>query len=437
MLMGAGGGEGSVAASNMLKPMLARGELRLIGATTLNEYREFIEKDAALERRFQQVYVGEPTRRGHRRDPARAQGAVRGAPQGHHRRRGARGRGIPLATGTSPAGSCPTRRSTSSTRPRRGCAWRSTPRPVEIDELRRQRRPAQARGARAQAGEGRGVEGAPREAARRPRRAAARARRARGALGDASARRSTASATSRRSSTRRACEARPRPARGRPGEGVAAALRRHPGDRARARRGRAVEEATPATAWSTTRSPTRTSPRSSRRGPASRSAGCCRARPRSCCTSRPSSASASSARSTPCKAVAEAVRRSRAGISDPDRPTGSFLFLGPTGVGKTELAKALAEFLFDDEKAHGAHRHERVRREALRLAAASAPLPATSATSRAASSPRRCAAARTPSSCSTRSRRRTPRSSTCCCRCSTTAGSPTARAARSTSATPS
>ena len=61
VLMGAGGGEGSVAASNMLKPMLARGELRLIGATTLNEYREFIEKDAALERRFQQVFVGEPS----------------------------------------------------------------------------------------------------------------------------------------------------------------------------------------------------------------------------------------------------------------------------------------------------------------------------------------------------------------------------------------
>ncbi len=50
-------------------------------------------------------------------------------------------------------------------------------------------------------------------------------------------------------------------------------------------------------------------------------------------------------------AVSEAVRRTRAGISDPDRPTGSFLFLGPTGVGKTELAKALAEYLFDDEKA--------------------------------------------------------------------------------------
>ncbi len=50
-------------------------------------------------------------------------------------------------------------------------------------------------------------------------------------------------------------------------------------------------------------------------------------------------------------AVSDAVRRSRAGISDPDRPTGSFLFLGPTGVGKTELAKALADFLFDDERA--------------------------------------------------------------------------------------
>src|SRR5664279_5123690 len=60
-LMGAGGGDGSVAASNVLKPMLARGELRLIGATTLDEYRQYIEKDAALERRFQQVYVPPPS----------------------------------------------------------------------------------------------------------------------------------------------------------------------------------------------------------------------------------------------------------------------------------------------------------------------------------------------------------------------------------------
>ena len=51
------------------------------------------------------------------------------------------------------------------------------------------------------------------------------------------------------------------------------------------------------------------------------------------------------------QAVSDAVRRSRAGVADPNRPTGSFLFLGPTGVGKTELAKALADFLFDDERA--------------------------------------------------------------------------------------
>ena len=60
-IVGAGGAEGAVDAGNMIKPMLARGELRLIGATTLDEYRRYIEKDAALERRFQQVYVGEPS----------------------------------------------------------------------------------------------------------------------------------------------------------------------------------------------------------------------------------------------------------------------------------------------------------------------------------------------------------------------------------------
>jgi len=60
-IMGAGAAEGSVDASNMLKPQLARGELRCVGATTLNEYKKYLEKDPALERRFQQVYVGEPS----------------------------------------------------------------------------------------------------------------------------------------------------------------------------------------------------------------------------------------------------------------------------------------------------------------------------------------------------------------------------------------
>src|SRR6202043_976811 len=60
-LVGAGGAEGAVDAANMLKPMLARGELHVVGATTLDEYRKHIEKDAALERRFQPVFVGEPS----------------------------------------------------------------------------------------------------------------------------------------------------------------------------------------------------------------------------------------------------------------------------------------------------------------------------------------------------------------------------------------
>ncbi len=64
------------------------------------------------------------------------------------------------------------------------------------------------------------------------------------------------------------------------------------------------------------------------------------------------------------KAVADAIRRTRAGLSDPNRPSGSFMFLGPTGVGKTELCKALAEFMFDTEEALGAHRHVGVHGEA-------------------------------------------------------------------------
>src|SRR5260370_5708132 len=60
-LVGAGAAEGAIDASHMLKPALARGDLRFVGATTLNEYKKYIEKDAALDRRFQQIYVGEPT----------------------------------------------------------------------------------------------------------------------------------------------------------------------------------------------------------------------------------------------------------------------------------------------------------------------------------------------------------------------------------------
>ena len=124
-------------AGNMLKPMLARGELRMVGATTLDEYREHIEKDPALERRFQQVFVGEPS-------VEDTIGILRGLKEryeAHHKVAIADAALVAAATLSRPLhhrpAACPTRRSTWSTRPRPGCGWRSTPRPVEIDELRR------------------------------------------------------------------------------------------------------------------------------------------------------------------------------------------------------------------------------------------------------------------------------------------------------------
>ena len=89
-MVGAGGsGEGGgMDAGNILKPALARGELHIVGATTLDEYRQSIEKDAALERRFQPVMVPEPSVAGHDRDPARAARPLRGAPPGAVHRRG-------------------------------------------------------------------------------------------------------------------------------------------------------------------------------------------------------------------------------------------------------------------------------------------------------------------------------------------------------------
>ena len=133
-------------ASNMLKPALARGELHVIGATTLDEYRKHIEKDAALERRFQPVLVREPTRRGDGRDPARPAGPLRGPPPGPVHRRGARrgGRAVrPLHHRPVPArqGDRPDR---PGRRPACGCAPRRSPADTkaleeEIERLERER----------------------------------------------------------------------------------------------------------------------------------------------------------------------------------------------------------------------------------------------------------------------------------------------------------
>ena len=111
-LIGAGKADGAMDASNMLKPALARGELHCVGATTLDEYRKHIEKDAALARRFPAGVRRRALGRGHDLDPARAQGEVRAASRRAHRRRRDRGGRDACPTATSPTGSCPTRRST-------------------------------------------------------------------------------------------------------------------------------------------------------------------------------------------------------------------------------------------------------------------------------------------------------------------------------------
>ncbi len=106
-IVGAGGAEGAIDASNMLKPALARGELQCIGATTLDEYRKYIEKDGALERRFQPIMVDPPIGGRDDRDHHGAARQVRGAPRRQdHRRGGASPRSSsPIATSTT--ASCP------------------------------------------------------------------------------------------------------------------------------------------------------------------------------------------------------------------------------------------------------------------------------------------------------------------------------------------
>ena len=125
---GAGKTEGAMDAGNLLKPMLARGELHCIGATTLNEYRQYIEKDAALERRFQPVMVSEPS-------VEDTIAILRGLKEryevfhGVKIQDGAIIAAPPCPTGISPTGSSRTRPSTSSTRPAPSSARRLTPCP--------------------------------------------------------------------------------------------------------------------------------------------------------------------------------------------------------------------------------------------------------------------------------------------------------------------
>ena len=235
-VVGAGAtGEGAMDASNMLKPMLARGELRMVGATTLDEFREHVEKDPALERRFQPVLVGEPVGRGHHRDPARPQGPLPGPPQGRHQRRRTRRCGDavrPLHHLALPArqGDRPDRRGRVAAADGARLAAGGDRRAAAPG------RPAADGADGAGAGERRGVPRAARAAASRPGGQAGGALRAQRALGAGEGR----PAARRRADLAARGAARPgraRPARRQLRGREPAAVRRDPGGRGGARRG--------------------------------------------------------------------------------------------------------------------------------------------------------------------------------------------------------
>ncbi|MDX2377958.1 AAA family ATPase [Microbacterium sp. LRZ72] len=347
VLMGAGGGEGSVAASNMLKPMLARGELRLIGATTLNEYREFIEKDAALERRFQQVYVGEPSVE----DTVAILRGLKERYEAHHKVAIADAALVAAASLSHryiPSRQLPDKAIDLIDEAASRLRMEIDSAPLEIDELRRHvdRLKLEEMALKKE-----------KDDASKERLAALRAdlKEEEERLGELKTRweRERASLNQVGELKTRLDAARVEADRAQREGNLETAsrllyaeipsLQRRlmEAERAESSEERMVGDqvtdediATVIAAW------TGIPVGRLLQGETEKLLNLERELGRRLIGQKDAVG-----------AVSDAVRRSRAGISDPNRPTGSFLFLGPTGVGKTELAKALAEFLFDDEHA--------------------------------------------------------------------------------------
>ena len=347
VLMGAGGGEGSVAASNMLKPMLARGELRLIGATTLNEYREFIEKDAALERRFQQVYVGEPSVE----DTVAILRGLKERYEAHHKVAIADAALVAAASLSHryiPSRQLPDKAIDLIDEAASRLRMEIDSAPLEIDELRRHvdRLKLEELALKKE-----------KDAASKERLAALREtlaqeqqrlgelqdrwERERASLnrvGDLKTKLDAARMEAERAQREGNLEKASRllyaeiPALERQ---LVEAEREEPaGDRMVNDQVTDEDIAAVIAAWTGI--------------PVGR---LLQGETEKLLHLESELGKRLIGQKQAVKAVSDAVRRSRAGISDPGRPTGSFLFLGPTGVGKTELAKALAEFLFGDEEA--------------------------------------------------------------------------------------
>ena len=280
-VVGAGaGGDSAMDAGNMLKPMLARGELHMIGATTLDEYRERIEKDPALERRFQQVFVGEPSVE----DTIQILRGIQEKYEAHH---GVRITDAALVAAATLSDRYITGRQLpdkaidlideASSRLR----MEIESSPEEIDQLRRQVDRLKMEEFALDKETDEASRRAARAAARRPRRQGGGAARARGPLG--------AGEGHPRGRGRAAPPARPAPdrgrqaaARGRPRRGQRDPVRPDPRAREADRGGRGRRALRRPSRWSARRSGPSRSPTSWRPGPASPPAGCSRARPPSC-----------------------------------------------------------------------------------------------------------------------------------------------------------
>ncbi|WP_082013796.1 ATP-dependent Clp protease ATP-binding subunit [Microbacterium hominis] len=349
VLMGAGGGEGSVAASNMLKPMLARGELRLIGATTLDEYREFIEKDAALERRFQQVYVGEPSVE----DTVAILRGLKERYEAHHKVAIADGALVAAASLSNryiPSRQLPDKAIDLIDEAASRLRMEIDSAPLEIDELRRhvdrlkleelalkREKDAASKERLATLRETLKVEQARLDELQ------ARWERERASLnavGDLKTRLDQARVEAERAQREGNLEKASRlyyaeiPALERQVAQAENAEAAEGGERMVGDQVTDADIAAVIAAWTGIPVGRLLQGESEKLVHLEAELG-----------------KRLIGQKDAVKSVSDAVRRSRAGISDPNRPTGSFLFLGPTGVGKTELAKALAEFLFDDERA--------------------------------------------------------------------------------------